>query len=192
MQTNLNGKKIAALATDGVEQIELTEPMRAARDAGATVELIAPKPGRIQGVNGMDKGDTFAVDRQVADVSADEYDGLILPGGVANPDKLRMDPKSVQLVRDFVTRKKPIASICHGPWMLVEAGAVDGLTMTSWPSLRTDIENAGGTWVDEEVHVQDGIVTSRKPDDLRAFCAKMVEEFAEGRHSRRELAAAHA
>jgi protease I len=192
MPANLNGKKIAVLATDGVEQIELTEPMRAARDAGATVELIAPKPGEIQGVNGMDKGDTFPVDRQVTEVSADEYDALILPGGVANPDKLRMDQKSVQLVRDFVTQQKPIASICHGPWTLVEADAVDGLTMTSYPSLRTDIENAGGTWVDEEVHVQDGIVTSRKPDDLPAFCARMVEEFAEGRHTRRQLAGAGA
>jgi protease I len=192
MPANLNGKKIAVLATDGVEQIELTEPVRAARDAGATVELIAPKPGKIQGVNGMDKGDTFAVDRQVTQVSADEYDALILPGGVANPDKLRMDQKSVQLVRDFVTQQKPIASICHGPWTLVEADAVDGLTMTSYPSLRTDIENAGGTWVDEEVHVQDGIVTSRKPDDLPAFCARMVEEFAEGRHTRRQLAGAGA
>jgi protease I len=188
--SELSGKHIAVLATDGVEQVELTEPMRAAQDAGATVDLVSIKPGSIQGVNHLDKGDTFGVDRTVDQVSVDEYDGLIIPGGVANPDFMRMNEDAVFFVRDFVASGKPVASICHGPWMLVEAECVDGRTLTSWPSLRTDIENAGGTWVDEEVHVDQGIVTSRKPDDLRAFCAKMIEEFREGAHDARRRAAA--
>jgi protease I len=193
MANELSGKHIAVLATDGVEQVELTEPMRAAQDAGATVELISIKPGSIQGVNHLDKGDTFGVDRTLDQVSVDEYDGLIVPGGVANPDFMRMNEDAVFFVRDFVASGKPVASICHGPWMLVEAECVDGRTLTSWPSLRTDIENAGGTWVDEEVHVDQGIVTSRKPDDLPAFCAKMIEEFREGTHGgRREAATATA
>lgn len=190
MANELSGKHIAVLATDGVEQVELTEPMRAAQDAGATVDLVSIKPGSIHGVNHLDKGDTFGVDRTVDQVSIDEYDALIIPGGVANPDFMRMNEDAVFFVRDFVASGKPVASICHGPWMLVEAECVDGRTLTSWPSLRTDIENAGGTWVDEEVHVDQGIVTSRKPDDLPAFCAKMIEEFREGAHDARGRAAA--
>jgi protease I len=183
--TRLDGKTIAFLLTDGVEQVELTEPWRAATSAGARCELVSLKPGQIQAVNHDDKADHFDVDRIVADVTPDAYDGLVLPGGVKNPDKLRTDPDAVEFVRTFWETGKPIASICHGPWMLVEAGVVQGRTLTSWPSLRTDIENAGGTWIDAEVHVDMGLVTSRKPDDLPAFCARMVEEFAEGVHARR-------
>ncbi len=189
MPNELNGMRVVFMATDGVEQVELTEPWKAAKDAGATVELAAPKPGRIQAVNHDDKGDTFAVDRTTADVSPDDYDGLVLPGGVANPDRLRLDRPAVDFIRRFFESGKPVASICHGPWMLVEADVLEGRTLTSWPSLRTDIENAGGTWVDEEVHVDQGLVTSRKPADLPAFCAKMIEEFAEGRHTQREATA---
>ncbi len=182
MAQQLSGKKIAFIAADGVEQVELERPWQAARDAGAQVELLSFKAGEIQGVHGMDKGDTFRVDRTVADVTPDEYDGLVIPGGVKNPDKLRMHEDVVQFVRGFFEQQKPVAAICHGPWTLVEAGVLPGRTITSWPSLQTDVRNAGGTWVDEEVHVDNGLVTSRKPDDLPAFCAKIVEEFAEGEH----------
>lgn len=182
MAENLSGKRIAFLATDGVEQIELTKPWEAIKGAGAQVELISIESGEIQGVNHMDKGDTFKVDKVVSDVNANDYDGLVLPGGVANPDFLRMDDGAVKFTRAFFEQQKPVAAICHGPWTLVEAGVVDGRTLTSWPSLQTDIKNAGGNWVDEEVHVDEGFVTSRKPDDLDAFIAKAIEEFAEGEH----------
>lgn len=182
MAHDLSGKRIAVLATDGVEQIELTEPMGAVRDAGASVDLISLRAGSILGVRGIDKADTFSVDRVVSEVSADAYDGLILPGGVKNPDKLRMDEQAVAFVRSFFEQGKPVAAICHGPWMLVEADVVRGRTLTSYPSLRTDIRNAGGTWVDEEVHVDHGLVTSRRPDDLGAFIGKTLEELAEGVH----------
>jgi protease I len=178
----LDGKTVAILATDGVEQIELTEPRKAVEEAGAEVVLISLKAGEFQGFEHLDKGEKFTADKAVADVSADDFDALILPGGVANPDFLRVDPNAVGFVHDFVEAKKPIGVICHGPWTLVEAGAVKGRTITSWPSLQTDIRNAGGTWVDEEVHVDAGLVSSRKPDDLPAFCAKIVEEFCEGPH----------
>jgi protease I len=179
----LQGKKIAFLATDGVEQVEYTEPRKAVEQAGARADLVSLKPGQIQGFNHLDKGDTFPVDRAVSDASADDYDGLVLPGGVANPDVLRTDKDAVQFVRSFFEAGKPVASICHGAWTLVEADVVKGRTLTSWPSIRTDIENAGGAWVDEEVHTDRGLVTSRKPDDLPAFNAKIVEEFAEGTHA---------
>jgi protease I len=180
----LDGKRIAILATDGVEQVELTEPLEAVRAEGADVDLISLKKGEFQGFNHLDKGDTFNADKAVKDASADDYDGLVLPGGVANPDFLRSDEDAVRFVRSFVEDKKPVGAICHGPWTLVEADVIKGRTLTSWPSLQTDIRNAGATWVDEEVHVDQGLVTSRKPDDLPAFNAKVVEEVAEGRHER--------
>ena len=182
MANELQGKRIAFLAADGVEQVELTEPWKAAKNVGARVELLSIKPGRIQGVDGMDKTDTFPVDRLVVDARAEDYDALVLPGGVANPDHLRVSQEAMRFVRAFFDQGKPVAAICHGPWSLVEANVVHGRTLTSWPSLRTDIRNAGGTWVDERVHVDQGLVTSRKPDDLPAFNAKMIEEFAEGAH----------
>src|SRR3954452_25035280 len=181
--SDLNGKKIAILtANEGVEQVEYEKPRQALEDAGATVELIAPEKDDVQMFNHLDKADTFAADRAVADAGADDYDGLMLPGGVANPDNLRADEDAVAFVQAFVNAGKPIAAICHGPWTLVEADAVKGRTLTSFPSIKTDIRNAGGTWVDEEVVVDQGLVTSRKPDDLEAFNAKMIEEFAEGEH----------
>jgi protease I len=188
----LQGRKIAFLATDGVEQIEYTDPRKAVEEAGATAHLVALEPGEIQGFNHLDRGDRFPVDKAVAEASADDYDGLVLPGGVANPDALRADKDAVQFVRSFFEAGKPVASICHGAWTLVEADVVRGRTLTSWPSIRTDIRNAGGTWVDEEVHTDRGLVTSRKPDDLPAFNAKIVEEFAEGVHEEQAQATARA
>ena len=184
MTQKLQGKRIAFLATDGVEQSELEQPWHELQKAGAKVELLSVHKGAIQAVRHMDKGDTFEVDGVVADADASDYDGLVLPGGVMNPDTLRANDKAVNFVRQFFEQQKPVAAICHGPWTLVEAGVVRGRTITSWPSLKTDIENAGGQWVDEEVHVDEGLVTSRKPDDLPAFSAKAIEAFAEGRHAR--------
>ena len=189
MASQLQGKKIAILVADeGVEQVELTEPRRALEDAGAEVHLIAPEGGEIQAFNHLDKGDTFAADRAVADARADDYDGLMLPGGVANPDSLRMHQDAVRFVDAFVNAGKPIAAICHAPWMLIQAGAVRGRTLTSWPSLQTDLRNAGAEWVDAEVVVDHGLVTSRGPDDIPAFNAKMIEELAEGVHDVHEKA----
>ena len=188
MASELNGKRVAFLATDGVEQIELTEPWKAVENAGCQPELVSIKPDRIQGFEHLDKGDTFPVDVTASDADASSYDALVLPGGVANPDFLRADEDAVRFVRSFFEQGKPVAAICHGPWTLVEADVVRGRTLTSWPSLRTDIRNAGGTWVDEEVHVDGGLVTSRKPDDLPAFCAKTIEEIAEGAHARQREA----
>ena len=181
-EQQLNGKKIAILATDGVEQVELVEPRKALEEAGAQTELISLEEGRIQGFEHLDHADTFDVDKTVGQASADDYDGIVIPGGVANGDFLRADAGACAFVAAFAEQKKPIASICHGPWILVETGIVKGRTITSWPSLKTDVENAGGTWVDEEVHVDSGLTTSRKPDDLPAFNAKIIEEFAEGEH----------
>jgi protease I len=186
MADELKGKKIAFLATDMVEQVELTEPWKAVEQAGGKPELVSLKSGRIQGFNHYDKADTFEVDRTVEEVSASDYDGLMQPGGVGNPDTLRGDENAVNFVREFFEQGKPVAAICHGPWMLVEAGVVRGRKVTSWPTLQTDIRNAGGNWVDEEVVVDNGLVTSRKPDDLPAFNKKMIEEFAEGQHERQK------
>jgi protease I len=184
MAEELKGKRIAFLmANEGVEQVELTEPLRAVREAGAEADVVAPDPGGIQAFDHADKADTFDVDRTVDQVSAEEYDGLVLPGGVRNPDRLRTHEDAVAFTRAFFEAGKPVAAICHAPWTLIEAGVVDGRTLTSYPSLQTDIRNAGGNWVDEEVHVDSGLVTSRKPDDLPAFNAKIVEEFAEGVHA---------
>ncbi len=182
MPQELNGKTIAILATNGFEESELVKPLEAVRKAGATVEVVSLETGEIQGMRHAEKGQKISVDQTVQDVSAADYDGLILPGGVHNPDTLRTNAQAVEFVRDFFEQGKPVAAICHGPWMLVEADVLDGRTVTSWPSLRTDIENAGGEWVDEEVVTDQGLVTSRKPDDLSAFCSKMIEEFAEGEH----------
>jgi protease I len=181
---SLDGKKVAFVATDGVEQVELTEPWKAVEEAGGTPELISIQEGEIQGFEHLDKADTFQAKRAASEADVDDYDGLVLPGGVANPDFLRADEDVVGFIRRFFEEGKPVAAICHGPWTLVEADVVRGRTLTSWPSLRTDIRNAGGEWVDEEVHVDGGLVTSRNPDDLPAFCDKLVEEVAEGRHDR--------
>jgi protease I len=174
--------KIAFLATDMVEQVELTEPWKTVEGQGWTPELVSLQEGEIQGFDHYDKADTFRVDRTVEEASADDYDALVLPGGVGNPDELRSDENAVAFVRGFFEQSKPVAVICHGPWTLVEAGVVRDRRLTSWPSLQTDIRNAGGTWVDEEVVVDRGLVSSRRPDDLPAFCARLVEEFREGRH----------
>ena len=185
MADKLQGRKAAVLATDGFEQVELTPPVEALRAAGATVHVVAPKAGTIQGLLHHDKGQSVPVDRELDRADPDEYDALVLPGGVINPDQLRLVPEAIDFVRAFVTAGKPIAAICHGPWTLIDAGGVKGRRMTSWPSLRTDLTNAGARWVDEEVVTDQGLVTSRKPDDLDAFCKKMIEEFAEGRHAAR-------
>jgi protease I len=174
----LQGKRVAFLATDMVEQVELTEPWQALVDEGAEVELISLEEGEIQGFNHYDKADTFKVDRTVEEARAEDYDALVIPGGVGNPDTMRTDENAVQLVRDFFEQGKPVGVICHGPWMLVEAGVVRDRKVTSWPSLETDIRNAGGNWVDEEVVVDQGLVTSRKPEDLTAFKEKIIEDFA--------------
>jgi deglycase len=178
----LNGKRVAILATDGVEQVELTESRKALEDTGATVQLVSPKRGKIKGWQHDHWGDELKVDVLLDEARADNYDALMLPGGVMNPDQLRMNDKAVQFVRAFFSAGKPVAAICHAPWMLVEADVVRGRTVTSWPSLRTDLRNAGADWVDREVVTDEGLVTSRKPDDIPAFNTKMIEEFAEGIH----------
>jgi protease I len=182
MADELEGKKVAFLATDMVEQVELIEPWNALKSAGAELELVSLEEGEIQGFNHYDKADTFKVDRTVEEASASDYDALVLPGGVGNPDTLRMDENAVHFVREFFEQGKPVGAICHAPWMLVEAGVLRDRTLTSFPSLQTDIRNAGGNRVDQEVVVDNGLVTSRNPGDLPAFNKKLIEEFAEGRH----------
>ena len=177
---DLTGKKIAILATDGFEQVELEKPKQALEKAGAKTAIVSPHGGKVQGWNHQDKGDTFTVDAEVKGARASDYDGLLLPGGVMNPDSLRQVPEAVEFVRSFFAAGKPVAAICHGPQMLIEAGVVRGRTLTSFPSLQTDLKNAGATWVDEVVVTDQGLVTSRKPDDIPQFNDKMIEEFAEG------------
>ena len=188
MAGELEGRRVAVLATDGFEQIELTEPVAALQRAGAKVEVVAPEAGTIQGWNHHDKGDAVPVDRGLDRADPDDYDALVLPGGVINPDALRLIPEAINFIRAFVRAGKPISAICHGPWTLIDAGGVAGRRLTSWPSLRMDLTNAGAQWVDEAVVTDRGLVTSRRPDDLPDFCNKMIEEIAEGRHAPRAAA----
>ena len=186
MGDKLKGKRVAILAADMFERVELEEPRKALEDAGATTEVISIHDGEIQGFDHFDPAKKVKVDRTVEEVSVEDYDALLIPGGVGNPDQLRGDENAVQLVHDFFEQGKPVAAICHAPWILVEAGVVRDRTLTSWPTLQTDIRNAGGNWVDQEVVVDEGLVTSRKPDDIPAFNEKMIEEFCEGRHAGQE------
>ena len=183
----LQGKTVAIIAADMVEQVELVEPRKALEEAGAETQLISLEPGEIQGFNHFDKADKLKVDKTIEEVDAADYDALMIPGGVGNPDQLRGDENVVAFVQEFFEAGKPVAAICHGPWVLVEAGVTKGRKLTSWPTLQTDIRNAGGTWVDQEVVVDQGLVTSRKPDDIPAFNKKMIEEFCEGRHAGRHV-----
>jgi protease I len=187
-EQKLAGKKVAILAADMFERVELEEPRKALEGAGATTEIVSIHDGEIQGFDHFDPANKVKVDKTVEEVSVGDYDALLIPGGVGNPDQLRGDENAVNFVREFAEAKKPMAVICHGPWMLVESGVVRGKKVTSWPTLETDIRNAGGNWVDEEVVVDEGIVTSRKPDDIPAFNKKMIEEFCEGRHEDRTVA----
>jgi len=183
MAAKLHEMKIAfLLAQEGVEEVELTKPWQAVKDAGGTPHLIAPEAGEVQAFNHLDRGSSFPVDRTLDDAQPGDYEGVVLPGGVANPDQLRTDERAVRFLQQFFSEGKPVGVICHGPWTLVEADLVRDRKITSWPSLQTDIRNAGGRWVDEEVVVDQGLVSSRNPDDLPAFCEKLVEEFSEGRH----------
>ena len=182
MESRLNAKKIAILVADGFEQVELTEPRKALEEAGATTEIISPADGKVKGWEETDWGKKFKVDLPLDEADPDNYDALLLPGGVMNPDKLRMNPDAVKFVRAFFDEGKPVAAICHGPWTLIEAGVIKGRRVTSYPSIQNDLKNAGAQWVDEEVVVDNGLVTSRKPADLPAFNRKMLEEFAEGIH----------
>jgi protease I len=184
----LRNKRVAALVENGFEQSELVEPKKALEQAGAKVDIVSPQEGKVKGWQHAKWGDELAVDRRLEQARADDYDALLLPGGVMNPDKLRSNEKAVQFVRGFVDSRKPIAAICHGPWTLIEAGGIKGRKVTSWPSLKSDLRNAGGTWIDQECVVDNGLVTSRKPDDIPAFNRKMIEEFAEGRHDREHAA----
>jgi len=177
----LRGKRVAIVATDGFEQLELTEPKRALEEAGAIVDVVSINPGKIQGMNHMDQGDRIKVDKTIDQANPRDYDNLVLPGGVANPDRLRTDKKVVAFVKSFFDAGKPVAAICHGPWTLIEAGAVNGRTLTSWPSLQTDLRNAGANWVDKEVVVDQGLITSRNPDDIPKFNEQMIKEFGASR-----------
>jgi len=188
MANELKGKRVAFLFTEGAEQVEVTAPLEAVRKAGADADIISLEKGEVEMWKHFDKGDKITAEVAVSDADPSDYDGLVLPGGVANPDQLRADKEAVKFVRTFFEQDKPVGVICHGPWMLVETGVAKGRRVTSWPSLRTDLRNAGAEWVDEEVVVDNGLVTSRKPDDLPAFCAKVIEEIAEGRHKQRVAA----
>ena len=192
MAGELNGKKVAILVENGFEQVEMTEPRKALEDSGAGTDLISPVQGKVKGWQMTEWGDSFDVDVPLDEANADDYDALLLPGGVINPDKLRINPKAVQFVRRFFEQHKPVAAICHGPWTLINADVVRGRRMTSWPSLQTDLQNAGANWMDQQVVADNGLVTSRKPDDIPAFNRKMIEEFREGPHARQQPAAAFA
>jgi protease I len=181
---NLNGKKVAILVEDGFEQVELTSPKQALEQAGAKAEIVSPKHDKVKGWDHTNWGQESPVDVPLAQANPNNYDALLLPGGVMNPDKLRMNQQAVQFVRNFFEQGKPVASICHGPWMLVEADIARGRKLTSYPSIKTDVKNAGGNWVDQEVVVDQGLVTSRSPKDLPAFNQKLIEEVAEGQHAR--------
>jgi len=195
MMTDIQNATILIMATDGFEQSELMEPLQALRNAGATVRVAAPgktrEQGRIRGWKDGEWGEAVDVDMNLSQVNVGDYNALVLPGGVMNPDKLRTEPKAVQLVRQFTEEGKVVAAVCHGPWMLVEAGVAEGRTMTSYTSIQTDVKNAGANWVDEEVVADDGIITSRYPGDLKAFCDKIIEEITEGNHGPRPVGASH-
>ena len=182
----LNGKRIAILAADGFEQVELEKPKLAIEQAGATTNIVSPSEGEIQGMHHADKGDKFQVDLALENAKAEEFDALMIPGGLMNPDTLRTDQKALDFVRHFFSTGKPVAAICHAAWVLIDAGVAKGRTLTSWPAIKTDVRNAGANWVDKEVVVDDGLVTSRKPDDIPAFNKKMIEEFAEGVHAKQQ------
>lgn len=183
MAGKLDGKKVAILVADGFEQVEMTKPREALHDAGADTKIVSVKSGKIQGMHHADKGDKFDVDLVLSDAKPEEFDALMIPGGLMNPDTLRSTEAALEFTRHFFNEGKPVAAICHAPWVLIDAGVVRGRTLTSWPAIKTDVRNAGGKWVDEEVVVDNGLVTSRKPDDIAAFNKKMIEEFCEGRHA---------
>ena len=183
MQQKLTGKKVAILVADGFEQVEMTKPRQALKEAGAETKIVSPASGQIQGMNHADKGDKFDVDIPLEKARAEDFDALMIPGGLMNPDQLRSTEEALEFVRHFFESAKPVAAICHAPWVLIDAGVVRGRTMTSWPAIKTDLRNAGANWVDKEVVVDNGLVTSRKPDDIPAFNEKMVEEFGEGKHT---------
>jgi protease I len=183
MADNLSGKKVAILAADGFEEVELTKPRKALDEAGTKTSVISIKSGKIQGMNHADKGEMVAVDQTLAEAKPQDFDALMIPGGLMNPDALRSNEDALEFVRHFFREGKPVAAICHAPWVLIDAGVVRGRTLTSWPAIKTDVRNAGGNWVDQEVVVDNGLVTSRKPDDIPAFNQKMIEEFREGRHT---------
>jgi deglycase len=184
MEKKLEGKKVAILVADGFEQVELTEPKKALDEAGATTQIVSPANGEVQGWNHDEKADKFPVDMPLDRARSDDYDALVLPGGVRNPDQLRMMTRAIEFVDGFFAAGKPVAAICHAPWTLIEAGVVKGKTVTSWPSLKTDLINAGANWVDKEVALDNGLVTSRKPEDIPAFNEKMIEEFSKGQYGR--------
>jgi protease I len=183
MAEKLSGRKVAILAADGFEEVELTKPRAALDEAGATTIVVSLKPGKIQGMNHADKGDTMPVDLSLSEAKPEDFDALMIPGGLMNPDSLRSSEEALEFVRHFFREGKPVAAICHAPWVLIDAGVLRGKTVTSWPAIKTDVRNAGANWVDQEVVVDKGLVTSRKPDDIPAFNKKMVEEFCEGRHT---------
>lgn len=189
MARKLDGKKVAILVTDGFEQVEMTKPRGALNEAGAETKIVSLKPGRIQGMHSADKGDKFDVDLTLDEARPEEFDALLIPGGLMNPDALRSNDDALEFTRHFFREGKPVAAICHGPWVLIDAGVVRGRTLTSWPAIKTDVKNAGGKWINEEVVVDNGLVTSRKPDDIPAFNKKMIEEFYEGRHKAMAAAA---